>query len=660
MFGLRMIKGYTCVQCLRLFHSLPKGDETAIHKCTPDVIGMFVEAPSDCTSFQQYVIRYALGPIKQPGSPSNCGSSSSGKIKSPGTSSKTPISQHATPSNSGSNVHSSSNAVRQSPTPTNGTPTKHPTTPTCCTPTLLGPSSSKTSLPANWNTVNPQPTEGGVYLPPNSPSNSSCSSRTNSQFDTLSSMHSVNGLFHPIEFRKSGPVKASRYHDSDTQLARSASSSALLAKAKDSHTVFSDSSNFLNRDCLGESSMTPDSNNNDQSIPPTESSSICSSASSSTSWVTAASRLGKRGFTSDSEDSGSRIKRQRCLGNANSGSSIDHVEITSSMENLSVVMVNTPMDWKASKNKRRKKKKRNQMQWTPTGSDSSHSNDSWTKVNQGAQNNGVGQAPSGGGALFSPRKKQKAVNHGNSQDNKQGYRKDNKQGNRQDNQPGPSGTTSLEDMELARLFSCDGRSPGHSIMITDSPLPTGCQTSGSLSMILPPTKGIQTSSSLVGANTEAPSIGLLSPAPNIPEGLDTMRQIVFLDVDNWGNFWRRLPQRLPDRTFVWGFYGGATSWKEPCNEPFQYAKQNGLWHLHKKCSNRKDAADFAICLMVGKLDERLPKHIPFTILSGDRGFLELEEQMRGSRRRATVINPHHRSQDEVYILICSVGRHRAS
>ena len=54
------------------------------------------------------------------------------------------------------------------------------------------------------------------------------------------------------------------------------------------------------------------------------------------------------------------------------------------------------------------------------------------------------------------------------------------------------------------------------------------------------------------------------------------------------------------------------------------------------------------------MDERLPKHIPFTILSGDKGFIEIERQMEGSERRAVVINPHHKDDYTTYTLIHSV------
>lgn len=45
--------------------------------------------------------------------------------------------------------------------------------------------------------------------------------------------------------------------------------------------------------------------------------------------------------------------------------------------------------------------------------------------------------------------------------------------------------------------------------------------------------------------------------------LGRMKQIVFLDLDNWPKLFNRLPGPMPDRTFVWAFYGGATQWREP-------------------------------------------------------------------------------------------------
>ncbi len=55
------------------------------------------------------------------------------------------------------------------------------------------------------------------------------------------------------------------------------------------------------------------------------------------------------------------------------------------------------------------------------------------------------------------------------------------------------------------------------------------------------------------------------------------------------------------------------------------------------------------------MDAVLPKTVPFTILSGDRGFVEIERQMEHSERRTVVINPHHQTAEMVYTLIQSVG-----
>lgn len=144
----------------------------------------------------------------------------------------------------------------------------------------------------------------------------------------------------------------------------------------------------------------------------------------------------------------------------------------------------------------------------------------------------------------------------------------------------------------------------------------------------------------------------------LTEKLRLMNQIIFLDLDNWPCFFRKLPFPLPDLTFVWAFYGGKTFWNEPNCNTYDALKEKGNFHLNKKSGRTKDAADFALVLHVGKMDERLPKHIPFTILSGDKGFLEIENQMKTSKRHAKVIDPHQaqkESYDFLYVLLKSVG-----
>ncbi|XP_058934107.1 E3 SUMO-protein ligase ZNF451 isoform X1 [Kogia breviceps] len=138
--------------------------------------------------------------------------------------------------------------------------------------------------------------------------------------------------------------------------------------------------------------------------------------------------------------------------------------------------------------------------------------------------------------------------------------------------------------------------------------------------------------------------------------LRTMTHIVFVDFDNWSNFFGHLPGNLNQGTFIWGFQGGNTNWKPPINcKIYNYLNRIGCFFLHPRCSKRKDAADFAICMHAGRLDEQLPKQIPFTILSGDQGFLELENQFKKTQRPAHILNPHHLEGDMMCALLNSIS-----
>ncbi|XP_053520938.1 E3 SUMO-protein ligase ZNF451 isoform X5 [Artibeus jamaicensis] len=138
--------------------------------------------------------------------------------------------------------------------------------------------------------------------------------------------------------------------------------------------------------------------------------------------------------------------------------------------------------------------------------------------------------------------------------------------------------------------------------------------------------------------------------------LRTMTHIVFVDFDNWSNFFGHLPGHLNQGTFIWGFQGGNTNWKPPLNcKVYNYLNRIGCFFLHPRCSKRKDAADFAICMHAGRLDEQLPKQIPFTILSGDQGFLELENQFKKTQRPAHILNPHHLEGDMMCALLNSIS-----
>ncbi|XP_070577290.1 uncharacterized protein [Ptychodera flava] len=147
------------------------------------------------------------------------------------------------------------------------------------------------------------------------------------------------------------------------------------------------------------------------------------------------------------------------------------------------------------------------------------------------------------------------------------------------------------------------------------------------------------------------------PEPS-QEYLKTMAQIILVDLDNWPGFFVKLPASLPDKTFVWGFHAEKTNWHAPRHSCDAYRKllEKGCFRLHPQSGNTKDAADFALCMQAGRLDERLPIHIPFTILSGDKAFYELQRQLASGQRVCHILNPHARntSYEELYALIASI------
>ncbi|NXN83127.1 ZN451 ligase, partial [Bombycilla garrulus] len=138
--------------------------------------------------------------------------------------------------------------------------------------------------------------------------------------------------------------------------------------------------------------------------------------------------------------------------------------------------------------------------------------------------------------------------------------------------------------------------------------------------------------------------------------LSTMTHIVLVDLDNWGSFFTQLPANLNQGTFIWGFQGGYSNWKPPVHcKIYNYLKRIGCFFLHPRCSTRREAADFALCVHAGRLDEHLPKQIPFTVLSGDKSFLELENQFKMTQRPARILNPHHIEGDMMCALLNSIS-----
>ncbi|KFV10476.1 Zinc finger protein 451, partial [Tauraco erythrolophus] len=138
--------------------------------------------------------------------------------------------------------------------------------------------------------------------------------------------------------------------------------------------------------------------------------------------------------------------------------------------------------------------------------------------------------------------------------------------------------------------------------------------------------------------------------------LRTMTHIVLVDLDNWGSLFTHLPANLNQGTFIWGFQGGYSNWKPPVQcKIYNYLKRIGCFFLHPRCGTRREAADFALCVHAGRLDEHLPKQIPFTILSGDKSFLELETQFKMTQRSARILNPHHIEGEMMCALLNSIS-----
>lgn len=146
---------------------------------------------------------------------------------------------------------------------------------------------------------------------------------------------------------------------------------------------------------------------------------------------------------------------------------------------------------------------------------------------------------------------------------------------------------------------------------------------------------------------------LMLPCGRI-ENLSKFLHILFVDLDNWGKFFE-LPYLLPN-VFVWGFCGGAYTAKK--YQPPLYHKliKEKRFFSHPKCGKSKNAADFALCVQAARLDLVLPVHIPFTVLSGDKGFDELRMQLATSARKIHLVDPHHIAGPELLnAILNSIG-----
>ncbi|XP_028395303.1 uncharacterized protein LOC114519377 [Dendronephthya gigantea] len=138
--------------------------------------------------------------------------------------------------------------------------------------------------------------------------------------------------------------------------------------------------------------------------------------------------------------------------------------------------------------------------------------------------------------------------------------------------------------------------------------------------------------------------------------LAAAQHILFIDLDNWGRF-LSLPHPLHPKLFVLGFCGGDyTEKKSSWSRHLRKLMEEKRFYKHPKCGKGKNAADIALCIHAGRLDLQLPKHIPFTVLSGDRDFRELKEQLSLFQRQVNLIDPHQEDETKLYKTLSMIGR----
>ena len=170
--------------------------------------------------------------------------------------------------------------------------------------------------------------------------------------------------------------------------------------------------------------------------------------------------------------------------------------------------------------------------------------------------------------------------------------------------------------------------------------------------LVPGCSNPQTSGASCSGNVTAQN----SSAIYTVENLSKFSHILFIDLDNWAKFFR-LPHALPKTIFVIGFCGGnyTRSNERRDSEHFRALVQQNRFYQHPKCGRGKNAADFALCVQAARLDLQLPMNIPFTVLSGDKGFSELQSQLQTSPRQIHLVDPHNENQDILYAIVASIG-----
>ena len=167
--------------------------------------------------------------------------------------------------------------------------------------------------------------------------------------------------------------------------------------------------------------------------------------------------------------------------------------------------------------------------------------------------------------------------------------------------------------------------------------------------------------------------GRLFPLSVLRVSTEGVRHVIFVDGDNWPRFLLALPSAMDDDTLVCCFVGGHTQMRVPndalrlSSHPASSSSSTTHSHPHSlspaavsphpslslspcarlvesgrllvtQCGCTPNAADFAMAVKVGALHFQLPLHIPFTLLSGDKGLDEVVRHTAG--RSCSRLNPH--------------------
>ncbi|GAB0492500.1 hypothetical protein MMPV_003763 [Pyropia vietnamensis] len=131
-----------------------------------------------------------------------------------------------------------------------------------------------------------------------------------------------------------------------------------------------------------------------------------------------------------------------------------------------------------------------------------------------------------------------------------------------------------------------------------------------------------------------------------------LTHVLAVDADNYCRFLTLLPASLPSSVGVLIFYGSAAPLRLPRPLPRGLAAVARRRRLQLyPAGHRHDAADFLLTVTLTKLHGQLPKAVPFTIVSGDRGFEEVATALRDCRA-VKLYDPHPpRSQADVLAFL---------